>query len=198
MSAAQQERQPGSGAPALGSLRNDDLFPDHAFENEASSMAGPASGSKRALGSGLSLLPGLEESGLGHRPLWKRPAILVSSAMALAVLAVAAVLIVLQVNSARPPAVSNLTATPGSANIDLRWEGPDVPYSVALLKDGKASTDLSYLVRGREAWIPKTPALAPAGACYIVRPAGAGAPTTVPATDADLAAQGAAKVCPKS
>lgn len=184
----QRNRSSVSGAEMLGSLRNNELFPDTEI---------PSNDRKRALQSSESFLPELEESGNSVTPLWRRPAILVSAGMALVVLIVAAVLIIAQVNSQKPPAVSNLTATPGAANVDLRWDGPDVPYSVLLLKDNKIVADLTYLVRGREAWIPKTAALAPAGACYLIRPATVASTTAAPSTDTDLATQGAAKVCPK-
>jgi hypothetical protein len=150
---------------------------------------------KRAMGSDIGVLPELERTETTRRPLWKHPAFIVSAALALVAMAVAAVLVVRAVTAEGPPTVSDLAVQSGSGNVRLSWSGPDVAWSAFVVEDGTKPVDVTRLVRGTEVWIPKSSGLYDADSCFVVRATADNQGKSVPTSAAALEDQGAERVC---
>lgn len=152
--------------------------------------------SKRPLGSEIGVLPELEEREEKKRPLWRHPAFIVSAILTLLAIGVGGTLMVISLTSAGPPTVSKLSIAAGSGNVRLTWSGPDVPYDLYVTDaDGTSAVDLTQLVRGREAWVPRAAQLFTDDSCFVVR-AAESSPGAAVSTDPDeLSAQGAQSVC---
>lgn len=140
------------------------------------------------------VLPELAEKPEKVRSLWLHPAMLVSIATTLVALVVLAVLLVLGV-FAPSSAANGLTLTVGDDNVRATWSGPDVPYQVVVVGGPSGEeVDVSQLVAGTEAWIPRAMGLIDERSCVVVRPASTSAePVSLDA--AALASQGGASAC---
>jgi len=150
---------------------------------------------KRPLGSEIGVLPELEHREEKKRPLWRHPAFLVSGVLTVLAVGVGATLMILSVTSAGPPQVTALTVAAGEGNIRLDWDGPDVPYDLYAVASDGAATDLTQLVRGTEAWIPRAGGLVTDDSCFVVRAAESTAGEPVSLEPADLGDQSAQSVC---
>ncbi|WP_191330284.1 hypothetical protein [Frigoribacterium sp. ACAM 257] len=150
---------------------------------------------KRPLGSEIGVLPELEHREEKKRPLWRHPAFIVSGVLAVLAVGVGATLMILSLTSAGPPQVTALTVAVGEGNVRLTWDGPDVPYDLYAVASDGAATDLTQLVRGTEAWIPRVGGLVTDDSCFVVRAAEATAGDPVSLEPADLGDQSAQSVC---
>jgi hypothetical protein len=150
---------------------------------------------KKPLASGTEIFPDINADTAQTVKLWKRPAFLVSiGTTALALIAVG-VLLITQLTSAQPPTAADVKLASGEVNITVTWNGPNVPYNLILVKADNSAADLTHLIRGRQAFIPKASNLASAGSCLIVRPASIPLNTSVGTDEETLDKQGAAKAC---
>ncbi|RKR73959.1 hypothetical protein C8E83_1059 [Frondihabitans australicus] len=144
----------------------------------------------------VDVLPELDDD-VPVRRLTRQPAFLVSMGAAVVVVVVVVVIVLMQTVFRGPDRVENLQLLDGGANYVLQWNGPNVPYAIAMTNASTGKTiDVSSLVRGgREAWIPKNGAEVTDRSCFIVRSQREATSQKLPATAAGLSAQGAAKVC---
>ncbi|NIJ05424.1 hypothetical protein [Frigoribacterium faeni] len=150
---------------------------------------------KRQLGSEIGVLPELEHREEKKRPLWRHPAFIVSGVLTVLAVGVGATLMILSLTSAGAPQVTALTIAAGEGNVRLDWDGPDVPYDLYAVASDGAATDLTQLVRGTEAWIPRAGGLVTDDSCFVVRAAEATAGEPVSLEPADLGDQSAQSVC---
>ena len=141
------------------------------------------------------VLPELEELPPA-RPLYRRPAFVVSLAIAVVAVLTCVTLVVVQHVTRRPPAVASVTLQDVGDYYLLEWEGPDVPYRLVLTTaDGADPADVSSLVRGQEAWVPKTSAHVTPDSCLVVLAVEVADDHAFTVDPADLAAQGGAMAC---
>lgn len=155
----------------------------------------PSSIPKRALSSGDDSLPELAEDKAVARGIWRHPAFIVSIGTTVLALAVGAILTVLGLFASGSPTVTDLAITAGEGNVHLSWSGPDTPYALYVIQPGSdAALDVSQLVRGKEAWIPRYADLIDDNSCFVVRAAEIAA-TRIDTDAATLEEQGAKTVC---
>lgn len=148
----------------------------------------------RPLETSSDVLPELTETPQKVRPLWRHPASIVSMATTLvALLALAVFVVIGLLNPAA--AASGLALTTGDDNVRATWSGPDVPYQLVVVGGpGGDVVDVSQLVAGTEAWIPRSAGLVDERSCLVVRPASVSDAQV--SLDADaLASQGASSAC---
>lgn len=163
------------------------------WDGGRSSLAIPAR-PIRPLETSSDVLPELAETPEKARSLWLHPASIVS--MATTVVALIALGVFLMIGMLSPgTAASGLALTVGDDNVRATWSGPEVPYQLLVVGGpGGESVDVSQLVTGTEAWIPRAAGLVDERSCLVVRPASAAADAV--SLDADaLAAQGASSAC---
>lgn len=154
-----------------------------------------ASAAKRQLGQQTRVLPELSETEAGRRSMLRHPAMLVSLGLTVAAIATMIVLLMLGVFESRVQ-VRALTGIDGADAVQLRWEGPDAAYGLyAVGAQQQTPADLSQLIRGREAWIPKQAGLLPQDACLVVRPILGNELTPIALDAGALAEQGGQRVC---
>lgn len=152
-----------------------------------------APGATPELGSGREVLPSLESAAAAPRPMWRHPAFLVSSILALIA---AGVLTAFTLFGPGAGSVSDASIDTSSGNAQLRWSatGPVELYSVT----GGQALDLTQFVAAEnEAWLPAALGLYTRSSCFVIRPA-ADAPeqrAEVSLDGAALTEQGAASVC---
>lgn len=149
----------------------------------------------RRLESAADVLPELAEDVAAPRPMWRHPAFLVSASLTLVALLALGVFVVLGMLNP-PAAATGLSLTTSEDNVRVAWSGPDTAYQVIVV-GGPAGDqlDVSQLVTGTEAWIPRGAGLVDDRSCIVVRPA-AGAESAPVALDAaTLAEQGAVSAC---
>ncbi|MCS4276680.1 hypothetical protein M2390_001874 [Mycetocola sp. BIGb0189] len=119
--------------------------------------------------------------------------------MALTIVAVLVVVgVVLAQTVFAPPArVENVSLENVGESYILRWDGPNVPYSVLLIGEkGSVPTDFSSSIRnGREAWLPRGGGKITADSCLIVVPESRLNDLDSNAADSALADHGAGKIC---
>lgn len=151
-------------------------------------------GAKRVIVATESVIPELDESEAKPRPLWKRPAFLVSIGLTAAALIAAGVFLVLALLSDGPPRISSIELTVGEGNAHLVWGGTDEAVDVYVVNGGEPS-DLSQLVRGgSEIWLPVGIGEFDEDSCFVVRPRAA-ASGEVSLDAAVLDEQGARSAC---
>ncbi|RUR01584.1 hypothetical protein [Labedella endophytica] len=148
---------------------------------------------KRGLVSGATVLPEITEAPPAPRKLWKHPAFIVSSITTVLALGVAVTLLVLAAVSGGPPRVTGLDITEGSGGVALAWSGPNTAYDLYVVGSDGTITDISQIVRGRDAWIPRTFAYFDDDSCFVVRAESVTGDVSLSA-DA-LEEQGAASTC---
>jgi hypothetical protein len=163
--------------------------------SDATRPSGPVVPAKRPLGSEIGVLPELEHRDETTRPLWKHPAFVVSAITTVLAVGIGAALMIVSFTSGGPARVSDLAIASGSGNVRLTWSGPDQPYSLYVTgPDGGDAVDLSQLVRGHEAWLPRTAGLFADDSCFVVRAADRSS-DDVTLDDGALDDQGAQSVC---
>lgn len=151
-------------------------------------------GAKRVIVASESVLPELDENEAKPRPLWKRPAFLVSIGLTAAALIAAGVFLVLALLGDGPPRVTSIELTVGEGNAHLVWGGTDEAVDVYVVNGGEPS-DLSQLVRGgSEIWLPVGIGEFDDDSCFVVRPRAA-ATGDVSLDAAVLDEQGARSAC---
>lgn len=152
-----------------------------------------AGGPAPVLGSGREVLPELESVADAPRPMWRHPAFIVSSILALLALIAAVVLTLISVLGSGGGEVKQLSIDVSSGNAHLSWSasGPVELFSVT---NGEA-LDLTQLISGEnEAWVPAALDLYSQSSCFVVRPAGGDVQQV--SLDGDvLAEQRAASAC---
>ena len=141
------------------------------------------------------VLPELEDAPDSRRPLWRHPAFLISIGTTVLALIAFVVFLVLGGFSAKP-AASDLALEVTENAVRVAWTGPDVPYQVIVV-DGPSGpeVDVSQLVTGTQAWIPRAAGLIDDGSCVVVRPAKDNEKAEVGLDRGTLDAQGAASEC---
>lgn len=152
-------------------------------------------GTIRTLETSGDVLPELEEAPEKQRPLWRHPAFLISIGTTVLALIAFVVFVI----------VGGLTGTPKATDLTLEvtdnvvradWSGPDVPYQVIVVDGPSGPTlDVSQLVTGTEAWLPRAAAIVDDGSCIVVRPAEGNEKSEVKLDRATLDAQGAVSGC---
>lgn len=148
----------------------------------------------RPLETSSDVLPELTETPEKVRPLWRHPASIVSMATTLLALIALAVFVVIGILNPAA-AASGLTLTAGDDNVRVTWSGPDVPYQLVVVGGpGGETVDVSQLVTGTEAWIPRSVGVVDARSCLVVRPASA-SDQEVSLDASVLASQGASSAC---
>lgn len=147
----------------------------------------------RPLVGGASVLPELVDVPERPRPLWRRPAFVVSAVLTVLALGAAAVLLVLSVTGEGPPRVSDLDLALEEGNAVLTWSG-DVGDADLFVVDGGEARDLGQLVRGETAWVPVALGLFGEDSCFVVRPSAVGEARVDLGADL-LAEQGAQSAC---
>ena len=150
---------------------------------------------KRSLESGSDVLPELDEAPTRKRSILLHPAFLVSVGLTLLAIVGLVVWLVIGAQNADAAATSASVSTT-AGNVHVTWDGPDVPYALFVVGGpGGEVLDVSQLVTGREAWIPRAALLIDDGSCIVVRPAERGADEAVALDQSALDAQGAASAC---
>jgi hypothetical protein len=162
---------------------------------EYPSFRGPCGVTKNPLASGIEIFPDINADTAQTVKLWKRPAFLVSMGTTVLALIAAGVLLITQLTSAQPPSAADLKLASGEVNITVTWNGPNVPYNLILVRADNSVADLTHLIRGRQAFVPKASDLVTAGSCLIVRPASVPLNTGISTDEETLDKQGAAKAC---
>ncbi|KNY05419.1 hypothetical protein [Microbacterium sp. GCS4] len=154
-----------------------------------------APGAIRTLETSGDVLPELEEAPEKQRPLWRHPAFLISVGTTLLALIAFVVFLILGGLSGGSTATDlKLEVTDNAVRID--WSGPDVPYQVIVVDGPSGPTlDVSQLVTGTEAWLPRAAAIVDDGSCVVVRPAAGNETAEVKLDRATLDAQGAVSGC---
>ncbi|TFD61620.1 hypothetical protein E3T39_06150 [Cryobacterium suzukii] len=150
---------------------------------------------KRALESGGDVLPELDEAPTKKRSVLLHPAFLVSVGLTLLAIVGLVVWLVIGAQNSQAAATS-ASVTTTAANVHVTWDGPDVPYALFVVGGpGGDVLDVSQLVTGREAWIPRAALLIDDASCIVVRPAADDDDRAVSLDQADLDAQGASSAC---
>jgi hypothetical protein len=161
---------------------------------DRTSLAATSRAAIRPLETSSDVLPELVEAPEKARPLWRHPASIVSMITTfVALLALGAFIVFGLLNPGA--AASGLALEVGDDNVRATWSGPDTPYQLVVVGGpGGDELDISQLVTGTEAWIPRSAGLIDERSCLVVRPAASeGEPVSL---DADaLAAQGATSAC---
>ncbi|WP_144876482.1 hypothetical protein [Microbacterium sp. 1.5R] len=154
-----------------------------------------APGAIRTLETSGDVLPELEEAPEKQRPLWRHPAFLISVGTTLLALIAFVVFVILGGLSGGSAATDlKLEVTDNVVRAD--WSGPDVPYQVIVVDGPSGPTlDVSQLVTGTEAWLPRAAAIVDDGSCIVVRPASGNETAEVKLDRATLDAQGAVSGC---
>lgn len=154
-----------------------------------------APGDIRTLETSGDVLPELEDAPERQRPLWRHPAFLISMATTVLALIAFAVFLVLGGLSGGSTATDlTLEVTDNVVRVD--WAGPDVPYQVIVVDGPSGPTlDVSQLVTGTEAWLPRAAAIVDDGSCIVVRPAAGNETAVVKLDRATLDSQGAVSGC---
>ncbi|TFB77334.1 hypothetical protein E3O06_00850 [Cryobacterium glaciale] len=166
------------------------------FETGRSTLQATQPGApKRSLESGSDVLPELDEAPSRKRSVLMHPAFLVS--VGLTLLAIIGLIVWLVIGAQNSDAAATSVAvTTTSGNVQVTWDGPNVPYALFVVGGpGGDVLDVSQLVTGREAWIPRAALLIDDGSCVVVRPAERGVDETVALDQSALDAQGAASAC---
>ncbi|WP_404443644.1 hypothetical protein LG315_10135 [Microbacterium marinum] len=140
-------------------------------------------------------LPELEDAPQRRRPLWRHPASLVSMGTTLVAVIVAVVLLLTGFFTPRG-AASALALEPADNAVRVSWQGPDTPYQLIVV-GGPAGDeiDVSQLVTGREAWIPRAAGLIDDTSCVLVRPVEDNEDVPVVVDRVGVEAQGGAIAC---
>lgn len=156
----------------------------------------PSSTPKRDLSTKVRVLPELDESETKVRRFWQHPAFIVSAVMTLLAIIAMVALTVLSIFSGAVR-VTALAGVLGTDTILLTWSGPaDADYSLSVVDGSSAlATDLSQLIRGQEARIPRYAGFFDDGACFIVRGATGNETAPLVLDAAALDAQGAQRIC---
>lgn len=129
-----------------------------------------------------------------ERPIWKHPTFVISCCITVAILGGLATWFAFGVFS-EPEQVTQLELVEEENHFLLSWEGTNQPYTVTMTSTENASVDLSYLIRGLSAWIPRANNFVPANSCFLVRPANIALNEEM-ATEKDLlAGQKGASIC---
>ncbi|MFB4351361.1 hypothetical protein [Microbacterium sp. CR_7] len=154
-----------------------------------------APGAIRTLETSGDVLPELEEAPEKQRPLWRHPAFLISVGTTLLALIAFVVFVILGGLSGGSAATDlKLEVTDNVVRAD--WSGPDVPYQVIVVDGPSGPTlDVSQLVTGTEAWLPRAAAIVDDGSCIVVRPASGNETAEVKLDRETLDAQGAVSGC---
>ncbi|PCE16283.1 hypothetical protein AUC47_00035 [Microbacterium sp. SZ1] len=154
-----------------------------------------APGAIRTLETSGDVLPELEEAPERQRPLWRHPAFLISVGTTLLALIAFVVFVILGGLSSGSAATDlKLEVTDNVVRAD--WSGPDVPYQVIVVDGPSGPTlDVSQLVTGTEAWLPRAAAIVDDGSCIVVRPASGNETAEVKLDRETLDAQGAVSGC---
>ena len=154
-----------------------------------------APGAIRTLETSGDVLPELEEAPDKQRPLWRHPAFLISVGTTLLALIAFGVFVILGGLSGSSTASDlKLEVTDNVVRVD--WSGPDVPYQVIVVDGPSGPTlDVSQLVTGTEAWLPRAAAIVDDGSCIVVRPVEGNEKADVRLDRATLDAQGAVSGC---
>ncbi|GAB3127811.1 hypothetical protein GCM10027056_27970 [Glaciibacter psychrotolerans] len=149
---------------------------------------------KRTLEAGSDVLPELDEAPTAKRSVLLHPAFLLSVGLTLLSIGGLVAWLIINLNSSAA-AASSVTVAATSGNVRVSWSGPNVPYELFVI-DGPAGEvlDVSQLVSGREAWIPRSALIVDDGSCFVVRPAERAA-AAVSLEKATLDAQGASSAC---
>jgi hypothetical protein len=159
----------------------------------AAAGAGTIATTKRGLVSGVTVLPEITEAPVAPRRLWRHPAFIVSMITTVIAIGVAVTLIVMAALAGGPPRVTGLDIAVGSGSVALSWNGPNVGYDLYVVGSGGEVADVSQIVRGRDAWIPRAFGYVDDDSCFVVRATGVDGEVSL-AADV-LEAQGAASVC---
>lgn len=150
-----------------------------------------AGGEGVALASPTRVLPELEEAAQRARSMWRHPAFLVSLALTVVTLLVAAGLLVFALLTGGSDEVTGAGIETSGGNLHLQWSA-DGPVSLYVVT-GEQATDVSQLVTGDEAWVPSALGVYESTSCFVIRPASVDADVSL--DGAALTAQGAASVC---
>lgn len=154
-----------------------------------------APGEIRTLETSGDVLPELEDAPEKQRPLWRHPAFLISVGTTILALIAFVVFVIVGGLSGRATA-SDLTLEVTDNVVRADWAGPDVPYQVIVVDGPSGPTlDVSQLVTGTEAWLPRAAAIVDDGSCIVVRPAEGNEKAEVKLDRATLDAQGAVSGC---
>lgn len=154
-----------------------------------------APGTIRTLETSGDVLPELEEAPEKERPVWRHPAFLISiGTTVLAIIAFVVFVILGGLSGGSTASDLSLEVTDNVVRVD--WSGPDVPYQVIVVDGPSGPTlDVSQLVTGTEAWLPRSAAIVDDGSCIVVRPADGNEEADVKLDRATLDAQGAVSGC---
>ena len=150
---------------------------------------------KRPLSFGEDGLPELAPEKIVARKMWRHPAFIVSIVTTVGALGTAAVLLIMGVFGTSGATVTNLAITGGEGNVHLTWDGADTAYDLFVIPAGSEEVvDVSQLVHGKEAWVPRYADLIDDNSCFIVRAADVES-TKVAADPGTLEEQGAKTIC---
>ncbi len=155
----------------------------------------PSPTPKTVIASRSNALPELTLEDDEKRGIWRQPAFLVSIILTFLAAIAFGVIFVINATSSDKVVVTDLKMQSGTGNIVLTWSGPNVPYSLYVVDGSAVPTDLSDLVTGREAWIPRSANLYTESSCFVVRAANL-SPDKPVTTQADtLEDQGGQTIC---
>ncbi|ROR82236.1 hypothetical protein SAMN06295974_3129 [Plantibacter flavus] len=153
-------------------------------------------GVKESLERERAVLPELEEPPQ-PKPLRRQPAFIVALSATAAALVTFVAIVVVQLVVQAPTRVEAVHLTDLGDNLLLQWDGPDVPYAVAMTGgDIDGAVDLSAMIKGgREVWVPKRTAAVSTDACFVVLDRAVSEREQLVSDTERLAEAGGARIC---